>query len=239
MAFSLNVFDKSVFAAAIARFKSFDLIYRIAALFFLLAIIGAGSYGGYRWYTINREQYAQKSFSECLSTYQEALSTQLNPQQEKSGQEMGLWEEVEVAAKIGYEQHSKSVLAPYFLVLQADALIFQEKRSQAISLLEQAISMISPSLPFYFLYKTKHALLSLDNEETREMGLKKMDELAQDKKNIFRDAALYHLGAFYWSNDDQEKAKAIWQQLMDDFPVTQSSGSSSWAAQAQAIIGQK
>ena len=84
----------------------------------------------------------------------------------------------------------------------------------------------------------KRALMRMDGQEASDVGLQELDGLAHDKKNIFRDSALYYLGLFYWSRDEQEKARMIWRELIDEFPAQGPEGSS-WTTQAQVAMGQE
>ena len=72
---------------------------------------------------------------------------------------------------------------------------------------------ISPTSPFYSLYRIKYALLLLEEKESEE-GVKILEHESQSS-NKYNDLALYYLGSYYWANNKKDKAKDAWQQLVD------------------------
>ncbi len=120
----------------------------------LIAVGGFAGYRGYSWWIRQREQTAQKAFSECLAEYHQALYGQ-----------GGLWSNVSMLFNIGYENNSSSKLAPYFLVFYADALFKQGKKDEGLIKLDEAIKMIPADSPLLYLYKTKQALLQIGSAE--------------------------------------------------------------------------
>jgi len=194
----------------------------------ILLLVAAGGivgYRGYSWWIRQREQTAQKAFSECLGEYHQALYGQ-----------GGSWSNVAMLFNIGYENNSSSKLAPYFLVFYADALLRQGKKDEGLIKFDEAIKMIPADSPLLYLYKTKQALVQLDSEE-KETGLAVLKELAVDEKNIYRDEAMYYHGLYYWDADNMHEAKTIWQQLADEFKQ-EKYGASPWASLAKDKLDQ-
>lgn len=191
-----------------------------------LTIIVAGLAGwwGYQWWNQQREVAAQKTFSECLYAYQEALQ----------GKDES-WSNAATLLGIGYEQHKSSVLAPYFLMFYADALLKDGQKEEALEKYDRAIKDLPKNSPLHFLYKTKLALIHLDDSWTKEAGLQELKDLAEDQGNSNRDMALYYLGLYYWTQDKLDDAKMIWQQLVETFKH-EKIGASPWAAQAKSKL---
>ena len=71
-------------------------------------------------------------------------------------QDPTLWPEVELAVKTGYYQHRSTSLAPYFLGLEADAFIAQNKMTDALEAIKESLKSyalrlaggINQSVPF-------------------------------------------------------------------------------------------
>jgi len=196
----------------------------------LLAIVllAFAGFWGYRWWHRQRESAAQKSFSECLYAYQEA----------SQGKDES-WSNVAMLFNLGYEQHQSSSLAPYFLVFHADALLKQGKREDALSKLDEAIKKLPADSPVLSLYKTKLALVQLDDEDkaVSEAGCVALKALAENKENEDRDMALYYIGLYYWTQNNIKEAQAIWQQLVDAFKH-EKIGASPWAILARTKLEQ-
>ncbi len=179
----------------------------------LLAVLG-GVYA-YDAYRATREARAHRIFVESYALYEQILNQEAketSPEKKK-----GMWEEVEMAFGAGYQQCKYSRLAPYFQGFQAEALIHQEKFPQALEIINEMLLALPARSPFYAPYGVKRALLKLDMDDTKinQEGLTELTELSSDQRNLERDEALYHLGLYYWMNADQQKARAIWQQVID------------------------
>jgi hypothetical protein len=198
---------------------------QVFTVILIVAILIVGTYYAYRWYTIRREQAAQKIFSECVDDYNLAFT----------GQEH--WANVEQLCKVGYEQHRSSSMAPYFLVVQAEALLEQGKKTEASQLYGQVVKEIPKKSPLYGLYATKHALLLIDmvDESLAQEGVTLLTELAHDTSNLTRDESLYYLGLYHWSKNSYELAKKAWQELVA-LRTTKESEQSPWAVLAQTKL---
>jgi hypothetical protein len=197
----------------------------IVLMLFLLGTIGFWSY---RWWQRQQESTTQKALGECMYAYQAAL-------QDKDES----WSNVAMLFNVGYEQHSSSSLAPYFLIFYADALLKQGKRYEALEKLDEAIKTVPPDSPLLFLYKTKQALIKMDDEgAVRDEGLQELKLLAENEENKNRDMALYYLGLYYWAQDNVKEAQVIWQKLVNDFLTHEKIGSSPWAVLANTKLEQ-
>jgi hypothetical protein len=171
----------------------------------LAALILGAAYMGYRWYSVHREQGAHTMFADCMQSYLEAHAKQES------------WENVEQLCKQGYEKNKRSDLAPFFLGLQAEALLQQHKQQEAADVLHAMNKAMPGSSSVAPLYGVKEALINLDNadEKIQEKGLEQLKSLANNNTNNNRDVALYYVGLYYWSTGNLEQARESWQTLMD------------------------
>jgi len=183
--------------------NGYDKSTRIFFIVVGLAVVGYGGFYAYRWHTARREATAQKMFSEALTLYDRAF---VDPKQ---------WLDVEGAFSLGYENNSSSRLAPFFQLFQADALIHQDKRSEAIALMETAIRALPSDSALLPPYQVKLALVKIDADDTTVQagGLKALQGLAANKDNDAQEMAAYYLGMHYWGADDIKQARATWQGL--------------------------
>lgn len=193
------------------------------------ALIIVGGVWGYKYYTNKREAGAQIAFAENIQIYHEAL-------QGKSD----VWPHVEMKCETDYERYKSSSLAPYFLVLKADALVHQGKIVEACGILDTVIVSLPKDSPVLALYKTKRALMKIDTPETAKQteGLEELRQLGADKTNLNNDVAQYYLGLYYWSHDDLTKALDIWKELVAS-QAAEKLAASPWASLAQEKLAQR
>jgi len=202
---------------------------RHVSIVLLFAAIAVSAFWGYRWWHRQREEGAQKALSEGIYAYQEALQ----------GKDDFAWGNVAMLFNVGHEQHSSSSLAPFFIMFNADALLRQGNRAEAIVKFEEAIKTLPKDSAFLNLYKTKLALVRLDDEtsDISEQGLKELNELANNAENSNRDMALYYVGLYYWSQNNIDDAKVVWQKLVDTFK-DEKIGASPWVGHAREKLDQ-
>lgn len=208
-----------------AVYKNYAHTYKrelIIGISFLTLFFGTLYFYGY-W----RDQVEQSAYGDLFDLMQISHS---------SSKDDAVWKNIEVGAEAGFAQHSNSVLAPYFLAIQAEALVQQEKLTEATAIMDTVVQKISSKSPFYYLYNTKHALLQLSQDASRQNGLAKLEALAQDSTNPQRDMALYQLGNYYFLHDDLAKGNAAWQTLIVAFGQSML-GKSPWAELAQSKLG--
>ncbi|MCX5922170.1 MAG: hypothetical protein NTX86_02485 [Candidatus Dependentiae bacterium] len=188
-----------------------------------------GVYFGYRFYNNSQEHYAHRLFAQNLEEYERVM-------QEGKAED---WASMETLFKLGYDQYSKSSLAPYFLIYQAESLEKQGKQG-SLDLLDKAVNLMSSSSPLLFVYKTKLALMRLDASDmaTHKIGVEDLKVLAADTKNPNNDVAAYYLGLFYWTHDNVVKAQEAWKPLFELQKTTNNLGQSPWAALAQEKLAQ-
>lgn len=178
-----------------------------------LIVVFGGGYVGYQFFISSREQRAYKAFSESHDLYEQALASDFSPEQKSKG----LWEEVELAFNTGYRQNASSKLAPFFLAFQAEALARQGKQSDALNVMNTLLSQLHTTSPFYGLYAAKRALMKLDmpTDAAKSEGINELKALAEDGFNQSRDAAMYYLGEYYWSQNNQAQALSYFKNIKD------------------------
>ncbi len=198
----------------------------------------AAGYMGYRWFTLSRDQTAQKAFSEYLQDYQLALKEN-NPQE---------WDRVASLFAYGWNQYRSSSLAPYFLIMQSDIELRQGNCAEAVNMLEQAVNALNDER-MRSLLKIKRALIQLDSSDQAmsEKGLQELIEQSRDVirdrepssygNNAYRDMALFYLGRYYWANNKIDEAQKAWQELVDAEWLDKSNPSP-WANEAKATLQQ-
>lgn len=206
----------------------------LKVLFITLGVIGLLIIGFFihKYYVNKKNQTASRVFSECLDEYYKALAN--NYEKEKGSQEkVDVWGEVETMFKQGYQQYSSSNLAPYFLLFESESLSQQGKKDESLSLLRDGLKRLSQSSPFYFIYKTKELLMSLDKGED---VINELTQLARNRNNPNNDLALYYLGEYYWVKNDIEMAKGFWSELIRE--KSKSEMPSPWAKLASLRLQQ-
>lgn len=182
----------------------------------VVALAGGLSIFGYRWYRLNQEERAQETFSACMNEY------------EKAERDEKLWPNAELVFRQGYQENSSTAIAPHFLAFQAEALSRMSKPQEARVAMEKAASLLSSNSPVYHMYKTKYALMMLDDADATvaQKGLALLIQQADDETNANRDMALYYLGLYYLENDELQKATTEWNRLAQ---VTSQAPESPWA----------
>lgn len=194
----------SVYPKSFDEWLKYVTQYRTYFLAGLLAVAGVVGFGTYWYfYTIKYEESAQQAFSEVLHDYDRAYAT---PE---------LWSDVEIGAKTGYRQYARSALAPFFLAMQSEALLQQQKGQEALAVMKMMLDKLSSRSRFYSLYKIKEARIKIDSDSAgiKEDGVRQLTSLANDEENRYQDEALYYLGMYYQTQGQKDKAQDVWQQL--------------------------
>lgn len=190
-------------------------------------LMAGGGFYYYRTTIIKQEQAAYTVLSDCLAEYDQAASGASE------------WKDVSAMCQSGYEKYSNTKVAPYILDIQADALLAQDKKEEAMEVLSMMLSKVGNNSPLYSLYKLKLGLLKTDiaDEAIKNAGLVDLEQLAADTHNQYRDVAQYYLGSYYREHGQKDKAVTVWKELIamnDNLADKQSS--SPWASMAQEKI---
>ncbi|MEX0671902.1 MAG: hypothetical protein WD068_00950 [Candidatus Babeliales bacterium] len=214
--------------------KRMDRTQKIISLT-VIGFIGAsiGGYLVYRPYIANREQQAHVRFVDSMEIYLQAQAA--GQDKDKKKYQQGLYEEAELAFHAGSDQHASSYLSPYFIALQASAMLQQGKRDEALVLYEKAYNSIPTRSPVRNLFAIQLALIQIDDEKTSVNGVKSLQSLASDTANQYQDLAQFYLGQYYWSRGEIEEAKTVWLKLIED-QHQYGDASSPWAQLASMRI---
>ena len=211
-------------------------------------VIGAGlvvaiGVGGYFWYqrsTNNRQAQAVEAFEEAMQAYYNALAAQLDFGRKG---EKPAWDEVELAFDAAYQQNRHAAFAPYFLVYQAQALAAQQKYTEAIAVLDQALNKLDKENKFYDLFRLVRASILIDAGD--QAGQSLLQALADDAKNPYQEMAKYYLAQYYLSlgtkadqdgqgKDQGNQALSLFQDLAANELVVD--GQPTWAALAKEYV---
>lgn len=177
-------------------------IYLLSAL-----LIGSGSWFGYKYYrrTVERKSFAQ--FAESLDDYYKLAATSTTA---------SAWQDAQAGLEARAKAHKGSALAPYFVALQADALLKQGNRDAALAAYNTVIAQLPKDSPLLPLYTIKHALIQIDSsdEATRVAGIKALEAIAADKNSPVQDMALYNLGYAAWVANDITNAENNFKKVI-------------------------
>ena len=175
-----------------------------------------------------------KILTEASDERQKAIYESFSGKKEKDIVDQA-WQEVEMAFKEAANRSSGSPLNVYFKLLEADSHVWMGNIDKAIELTERTLSTISKSYPFYYMYKTKCALMKLDSEkeDIQRSGVEELQNLAFDKENKCFDYALFSLGQYYKSIGNIDEAKQVWNDLIRFSRAQEHDAASPWAAMAE------
>lgn len=201
----------------------FDSQYRKVIVLGVGAVVIVACAGqAYRWYTAYGAQRDQQMLAVSLKEVQEA--------QEASQDEA--WAQAQESLTHAYGATGGSGVSANIIGLQAHTLVQQGKLAEALAALDQLLAKMSSSSPLYSAYQIERALIALDLDDAS--GIAQLQKVADDANSLYRDKALYYIGSYYWSKDDQEAAKAAWQKLMElDAKSSSEHAKSPWAAMAR------
>lgn len=197
-------------------------------------VIGAlvGGWYGYKYYVTYRATEAQSAFLDCLDESSRAYNLT-----SKAASNIGVWDDAVLAFESGYDRNKRDDLAPYFLVLQAHALLQQDKKNEAVDVLSKALDAMGTSSVYYNWYRLVLARVYIDLPDRNDEGMSLLRELSKDEKNIYRDSALYFLGDYYWHRGELAQAKQVWQELIELFGKEEQAPSP-WVARVQHNLEQ-
>src|SRR5205807_5130021 len=96
----------------------------------------------YRWHRVRSEREAQREFAGCLREYTNTLAAQTGHQN---------WNMIVGLFELGAQKYNNTSLAPFFMAYQAQALIKTNKLSEAATIMDGAVSLLSADHDFYFI----------------------------------------------------------------------------------------
>ncbi len=200
---------------------------------FAVVIVVGGGWYLYRGHLRSKNEAAFGFLSEYVQEYGARRSEKVD------------WSEVAQSFSSEADRYSRTAAAPYFLVYEAEQLLRQGKKEEALAKMQAVVAALPAQSPLVQLYKTKCALMQLDLTAQRDAGLSLLTDLAHDQTNAYRDVAAYQLGLYYWIANDTAQAKTVWQELIDSQtsekelnPVQDALAQSPWVALAQEKLAQ-
>lgn len=192
---------------------------------YILALVLAGSAGwfGYKYYRNWTEQKAFTQFAESMEDYYKLAATSTEP---------SAWQDAQVGLAAQAKNNSGSVLAPYFIALQADAQLKEGNIEGALATYAQVLAKLPKNSPLYSLYVIKQALIKIDSpaEIVHFNGVKELKDIAADEKSPVRDMALYYLGYYAWAGNDIATAESYFNTLIRQYK------DSTWSKMALAKL---
>ena len=198
----------------------------------VIVFIFFGIQRGYQWYNMGYEQKAQLAMSEALEEYDRAFFQMM---EEGNSPEVvrQRFEDTHVGFDVILNSYGNSKLIPCAQGFEATAFWYSDKKDDALSVMDKAISGSKKS-PLFYSLKTKKALMTLESGSVQE-GLDQLSELSHNSKNPQADTAAFYLGYYYWSQKDSENAKKAWQILekYGEGSVKNKRGVSPWLAVAR------
>lgn len=196
-----------------------------------VAVVGFGSFKGYKWHVERREQAAQLAMSEALEEYYKAQASRMlsNDSEEVVSQRI---DDARIALDLVISRHGNSNLAPYAHSFDADVAWFAGDKDRALTSMQRAVDRATiPSVRN--LLSTKYALMLVDGGGDVQEGLELLKKLAHDTTNSVADYAAYYLGYYYWTKGDSQSAREAWQ-VLDTFKTEKRpEGNSPWLTAAQ------
>jgi tetratricopeptide (TPR) repeat protein len=174
---------------------------------------------GYIYYKNSIRAHAYKDFIVAMQYYNGAVKSKKdrrNPQDIKIFQsEADKWQQTEQVFRQGYEKYKNTEMAPVFLSFLSESLLNLGKVDQSIEALRSFIGQVK-SKEIKDCYILKIALIKMDSRDARikEEGLKSLITVADDDSNFSNEIALYHAGAYFWSQKKYSEAKNYWQRFL-------------------------
>jgi predicted negative regulator of RcsB-dependent stress response len=177
---------------------------------------------GYRWHQHKNNQKALAAFVDCMDKYEQMLK--------KGDAELSTVYEL---ANKNYELHKGTVIAPQFLLMQANIALKENKYEAALCLMKQVVALTQGS-PLHDLHRIKYGLLLLDSQlqDAQLAGQEILQNVAENKHSVYQDFALYQLGRSYFVKDNFDMAKKFWLELVD-LQQTMHGTPSTWTMLAQ------
>lgn len=184
--------------------QKYNLYMRYLLYGLVICAVAGVSFVGRGWYIASRERAAEKDLSLYITQYYNAMNAQ-----------QARWEQVASLFEVGYSQHSRSYLAPDFLMYQSEALLQQGALDSALKIMKKVLEITPESAPFYQLFRMKYNLVVLDvpDHPDRDLALAALYEIGSDKTNNFFEIALFYLARYHFVHHNINDARALWQEL--------------------------
>lgn len=207
-----------------------EVINRNAKSLITSAVLGAILLGGYYYFRVYRVEQDARAHATLTEVLAEVSRASGKPE---------VWQDVEMAARTGYRSHSNSALAPYFLAIEADALVQQGKVDEGREQLASVVGTLPAQAPLTQLFALKLARMQVSSpdQEIHSKGIAGLQALAKDTRSVVHDEALYRLGKVLAHENQTQEARQAFEQLITTYKETKdAAGQSVWASLAQEQI---
>jgi hypothetical protein len=187
---------------------------------------------GYWFYKIHVRERAHKALLQALKYYDGSVGKIASADAGAVffSSEFEKWQKTQSVFKEVYENYKGTSLAPIFLAYESEAMLNLGKHDEAVAILVSAVAKMENSAVRDF-YRVKLALMQLDSkkEQDQQLGLTALKLIADNAKSAAHEAALYQLGAYYWSEKKFIEAKSYWQILLVKYGVRDAKNLSPYA----------
>lgn len=171
-----------------------------------VAILG-GSYAGFTMWRSRLDQRATTAIHDALVEYNTALAAATQPGTAQKDIDH-LFENVARDMELGHNKYGYSSLAPFFKVLQADALSHLGKHEESYAAIKNVYRSFSASSPYYIIFGIAEAERALALPEHQSEGLKLLQDLAASS-NALQDLAQYKLAEHLLAKGEKAQAKEL------------------------------
>ena len=197
---------------------------REAFIGMLLLVCMVGGYFLNKFYVQYREQQAFVALSEVIDSFMQSQQQVQALDQQKDKEKIDqAWSDTQILVDALYKEHISSYLAPYFLVFKSQIVLERDHDlDNAIKILDDALVNISKNTELGSLYHMKRIKMGFDskNQDVKDKALADLISFSQDPKSYAYQEALYLLGVYYLSINDQTNAQESFQKLVDSSDKT-------------------
>jgi len=202
----------------------------------VLLLVGKGIY---TWHTQRSNAQAFAGLLEISKAYEQALSKAQGQENLPQDQQMNdPWEDVELLLQAISSAHSRSSLAPFFIIYQAELAIAKDgDHDKACMLMNKAVAKLSKKSVYYDMFNLKRIKMLLDSQQTEVVAraVKELQAIADNQKNYYHQEALHILAQYYRANNDMQASLEYLKKLaatkIDDAMIV-----NPWVSQAQEML---
>lgn len=212
----------------------------ILALFIAITVVSG--YFLHKMYVQNRERQAFVALCEVVDSFMQSQYQVQNLDRVADREKiMQAWSDTDILLDALYKENINSYLAPFFLALKADIIVQRDGNvDAALEILDSALDAMSKDSLVGSLYLMKRIKMGLDSKqaEVRVQSLQQLIDLTRDEKSYIYQQSLYLLAQYYFSIAEENKAKALLNQLVQRAD-TSALIKSPWVLMAEEILNLK
>lgn len=207
--------ETNVVTQGIADMLNVVAQHRTKVLAAVVAIgVGVAGFFMYRVYVRRAQVAAHQTFIAAMKEFEKPVTAE---GANGFASDAEKWQKVADIFHAGYGKHHSTTFAPMFLAYEATALVNLNKRSEAITVMKQAVNLMKKTaLKSYYDVTLSLMLLDSENTEEQEEGLKRLQAIAENKQAA-EGIALYHLGLYAWVKKNFNDVRNYWGQFLRGF----------------------